>query len=120
MQHENKPFAPFGAVFYQLCQSSVKISFTVFLYVGKDAVKEARSSLAKGQIALCLPHPKSMSDYRWSLAGKKVIIYNTGSMSELGLLKISHGVLSHGASIAAVYSEETGVKLHKLKKELKL
>lgn len=118
MQHINKPFAPFGAIFSQYKHLPIKPKFTVYLFCGVDAVKEARKMLERGSLALCVPPKRDFNEYRWELAGMHVLIFNTGSMSELGLVKIAHGVLSHGAKIAGVYSEDTVLRLHTLKKEL--
>lgn len=121
METINKPFAPFGAMFHQLLSQKIKIKYAPFLFCGKYAYQEAKASVEHGQLALCLPMGCSFESYAWPIHGMRLIIYDTGSMSSLGLYKLAHGVLKQGASVAAIHSPNklvVDVFTLRLKKEL--
>ena len=118
MQIETKPFAPFGAILDQLLSENIKPRNSIFLYCGKIAESEAKKSLANGHIALCLPYGKTVSDYRWSIQGLRLIVYDTGSMSSINLKRISYELLKLGAHMVVVQSAmTTPIDIHILKKD---
>ena len=120
MKTENKPFAPFSALFHQARLQDIKPKYSLFFYCGKYAVREAKNSFETGQFALCLPAGHNILDYQWDVADLRLILYDTGSMSALGIKKISYELLKLGAVMVCTYSEANlpnTVNIYELKKE---
>lgn len=120
MKTENKPFAPFGVLLHHITSSEIKLKYAPFLFCGKYAYEEAKKTWESGQAALCLPIERRFDDYSWPVAGLRIILFDTGSMSSLGLSKIAYGILKEGASLAAIFSDKKlATDVYKLKKDLR-
>ncbi len=119
MKTENKPFAPFGALLHHLVSLKIKLKYSPFLFCGKYAYEEAKKTWEGGQAALCLPIGHPFDDYSWPIDGLKIILFDTGSMSSLGLSKITYSILKEGATLAAIFShQKLATDVFKLKKDL--
>ncbi len=119
MQNINKPFAPFGAIFKQLRLELPKLKTCPYLFCGKNAYADCKAMWEQGHIALCLPQDKSIGDYQWELQGLNIILFDTGSMSAIGLKRIAYDILCLGSEIVCIHSAmQPVVSLNQLKKEL--
>lgn len=120
MQSENKPFAPFGAIFHQLLTQKIKLKYAPFFFCGRYAYQEAKKVVESGQLALCLPIEQSFNHFSWPIDSLRLILYDTGSMTSLGLSKLAYDLLNEGASTVAVYSDQKRTTdIFTLKKELR-
>ena len=116
---ENKPFAPYGAILHLIQAQQIKLKTHLYFFCGKDAQIEAKKFYEGGQLALCLPLGQRFENYKWPLIGLRIILYDTGKMSSLGLSKLAYSILKEGADLVAVYSEQNiGTEVYQLKKEL--
>lgn len=121
METLNKPFAPFGAIFHQIQSQKIKLKYAPFFFCGRYAYQEAKNAIQKGQLALCLPMGHAFDDFAWPIQGMRLIIFDTGQMSPMGLARLAYAVLNEGAEVAVIYSEQelaTNAFTLKLKKEL--
>ena len=76
MQQAMKPFPPFGAVLHQLQATKIILNYAVRIYCGKDAWRDAKESIANGQLALCLPSNTKPETFNWSVEGLSLIIFD--------------------------------------------
>lgn len=106
MQHTSKPFCPFGKVLHDLRTLVTSITFTPFIYCGRNAYTEAQRSMQNGQLALCLPNGTSVDFYRWPIKGIRVVLCDTGGMTTKSLSRAALGLLNQGASQVLLYSED--------------
>lgn len=119
MKTENKPFAPFGELLHQVLSKNIKLNYSPFFFCGKYAYEEAKKSLASGQLALCLPVGQAFDHYSWPVTGLRIIVYDTGSMSSLGLSKLAYSLLKQGAQVVGVYTpQKISTDVFTLKKDL--
>lgn len=119
MKTELKPFAPFGAIFHQMVSLKIKIKYSPFFFCGKYAYEEAKNSLEHGQLALCLPGGQVFDDYAWPVNGLRLILFDTGQMSAIGLKKLAYSILKQGAEVVGIYSvHQLSTDVYTLKKDL--
>lgn len=120
METVNKPFAPFSILFHQIAMQKIRLTYSPYFFVGAYAYQEAKKSVERGQLAFCLPAGHSVTDYDWPVAGLRLLLFDTGGMSALGLSKLSFHLLKLGAELVCTYSEGNKpdtVDIHALKKE---
>ena len=120
MQSENKPFAPFGAIFAQLLAQKIQLKYAPFFFCGRYAYQEAKKVIETGQLALCLPIEQPFNHFSWPINGLRLILYDTGSMSSLGLSRLAYDLLNEGAKTVGVFSDQRRTTdIFTLKKELR-
>lgn len=117
MQTSAKSFAPFGAELHKLRTTNKYFDSCPYLFVGKNAIEEAKSFFESGFISLCLPMGKSIGDYMWPVHDLKIILYDTGSMANLGIKRIAYDLLKLGASVVVLFNpRDQSVEIQKFKR----
>ncbi len=106
METINKPFAPFGAIFHQLLSQNIRPKYAPFFFCGQYAYEEAKKIVEHGQFAFCLPIGQRFENFNWSIKGLRLVLYDTGGMSSLGVSKLAYSLLKNGAELIAIYSEQ--------------
>lgn len=120
MQNISKPFAPFGAVIHQLRQQLPLIKTSLYFFVGRFAYDEAKKFWENGQASFCLPMGKNLIDFEWPIEGLNLILFDTGSMSNLHLSRLSLDLLKLNAKVVCIHSEKNeSAIIHTFKKELR-
>ncbi len=120
METENKPFAPFSILVHQLQAQHIQVKAPVFFFVGSLAYDEALASIEGGHLALCLPKGHRFADYRWAVRGLRLLLYDTGGMSALGMSRLSYELLKLGAELVCAHSQGNKpdtVDIHALRKD---
>lgn len=104
MQVGFKPFPPFGAILSQLIKANIPPSYSIYVFCGKDAWREARAMNMQSQFTLCLPPDNAPEDYQWPVSGLSLIVYDTGSISVESLHQIIITLLNQGAKQITLHS----------------
>lgn len=103
MQHGFKPFSPYGQLLHDLRSAQPNLNYAPYVFCGRFAIAEARKMLASGLICLALPPNTKVSDYRWSVAGLPLILFDSGEISARELKKIAYALLKEKAKQVCVY-----------------
>ncbi len=103
MQHSALP--PFGNILLSYLTESIRLKFPIYIFVGRYAAKEAYAQKEHGVLCTYIPQGKSFDDYFWPIKNQKVILFDTGSSSLMGLNKLCHKILHMGAISVFRYSE---------------
>lgn len=99
-----KPLPPYGAILHQYTKSKIKLEYSIFVFVGKGAFNEAKSSLARGQIALCIPADFRLEGYLWPVDGLNLIVMDTGGVTEFYLKTVAAHLLNEGAQLVYLFN----------------
>lgn len=106
MQHGNKPFAPFGQLLHDLQVAQANLNYSPYIFCGRYAIAEARKMLASGLICVALPPKTQVTDYRWSVVGLSLILFDSGEISPTELNLIAIDLLDEGAKQVCVYQAD--------------
>jgi len=90
---------PFGSLLKAFLELNVELNVCPYLFCGKDAWKESKEFISRGQLTLCLPPDKSADEYEWPVKGLKIIVYDTGDSSREYLEYLIYQLLKDGAKI---------------------
>lgn len=105
MQHQSKPFPPFGEILHKyLSMKRFKPTNAVYVYCGQDSWRCAENSNNAFHPALCLPPDQRVEAYQWPVKGLSLILFNTGNMSEESLRTVAFSLIESGAVQVCVYN----------------
>ena len=107
----NLPLPPFGSTVEGFQKSSIKLKIPIYLFVGKDAIAEAKKNAELYIPTLCLPFERSLTEYRWPILGQKIILYDTGELSKDTLELMALILLDLGADQVTIYSQDHGLQI---------
>lgn len=91
---QNLLLPPFGRVLLAYQQESIRLDFTIYIFVGKNARKEAVSCKKTGTLCSFLPYGESSKKYKWPIKEQKIIVLDTGFSRHIELKKICHHLLN--------------------------
>lgn len=96
---------PFAELMQAFIKLSIEYKTHITIFCGKSAWKSAKDYISHGSLALCLPPADNPEDYSWPVNGFNIILFDTGSMSLLGLKRAAYSLLKGGAKLVHIYSD---------------
>lgn len=106
MQHQaTKPLPPYGAILEAYRKEAIRLEFPVYIFIGLNAFQEAKFNKQAGIMASCIPYGNSIDMYRWPIEGQRIILCDSGGVTEATCRYAAAQLLKAGASQVTLYSE---------------
>lgn len=96
---------PYGKILQIYQYENIHLKFPIYIFVGRNARQEAYANKAHGVMSTFIPQDKSFDDFYWPIKDQKVVLFDTGSSSLLGLNRLCYKILHVGAKSVCRYSE---------------
>jgi hypothetical protein len=110
---------PFGNVLNAYQKESIRLEFSIYLFVGKEAKEEAYSAKRLGILCTYLPYGDDYKKYNWPFENQKVIVFDTGGLTLPTIKRICFHIYNHyNPSLVYFYSENFPMDLF-LSKDIK-
>jgi len=110
MQHKRLP--PFGKILYAHQLETISLEFPIYIFVGRYAKEEACKNKSHGVMSSYIPVGSKFEDFYWPIQNQKVILFDTGSSSLIGLNKLCFQILKEGAKSVCRYSEIAPIEVY--------
>lgn len=81
---------PFGHVLLAYQKESIRLEFSLYIFIGKHSREEAFTHKKMGVLCSFVPFGDDCSRYDWPINGQKVIIFDTGGVSINDIKMICH------------------------------
>lgn len=113
MQYQRLPLPPYGKILELYQDQTIQLSFPIYIFVGKNAKQEAYLNKSHGVMSSYIPKGFNFEDFYWPIKDQKVILFDTGASTVMGLNKLCYQILQEGASTVCRYSEIAPIKVFK-------
>lgn len=104
--YQDKILPPYGRILQAYQQESVHLQIPIWIYVGKSAKEDAFHEKRMGFMCSYLPYGEDFSRYKWPIEEQKIIVQDTGGMSNIDLKKFCIYLIKFNPRVIFIYSEE--------------